>query len=796
MTASAAGGTVVRVTRRPAIAPLNGFRTNSVDGLLTALTASSVVDPAIADLSIGTWRSHEVARSCFAQLGLPWPLPDPPLGDQRKLRAAWMDAEAPGDREPHEAGSSIGDWIDAEGRGDAATLSAVTLAEALFGGLGDRPLALVVIAPRFGSRWRTEDAAFLRFLAQGARLSDSLLLATDDAEPPAVLPGLEISWRDVPRAGVRPRPGGLAPLVPGAVDVETAQALDVVGHPLPEGWTLVPPEWRTPRDPAARLDYDRLGTSSAISPGLRAFAQLHGNNHFVDPWLLCAEANRRLAEGGHDLALELLERAVACARSLADRAALQSLLQGFRIALMRFGEAVAAPDPSPGVYAPLRGVLLMTKGWGLVMSGESARAEPYMHEARELLLPRFSGRLEYLYLLNISALGRVNLGDLEGALRLEREIEAALAARDERDGRLAYVNSINIARLLRRRGDLTAAATYYERAFDTTLGTRTESDLVYTNVCVARLNEDRNRPFDAYSAWLRAALHWLAADVPEAIGWRVLSAILGRKATPADTPVELVASTLAARLGDAAASAGVIPSITTDVPVPTWVRPDRLRREHTGVRLEEAVAIGTTAFSVIASSGAARGALQGCARDALGRLACGLIAASAPIGDCATLVVDDGRGSEMARSRAEFLAACMRLGVRQARFNGSIDELTSVRRRELEARSRISLGRAVAGIERSRGVSVVRFRRYLPPAVLSTTETALLDACDSLASFKSLSEALGRPHEEVVALARGLELRRVVDIGLEVEQEAQRTRGRDRAEERAHPGAWSTRSSR
>src|SRR5262245_900981 len=100
-----------RITRTPDLPSVTGIRAGTLDGLWTALASRRVHDPVVADLSLGEWRSHELARSCFAQLEIPWPLPvaTPP--------------------DPAAAAPVIGDWIDSEGRGDSAMRVALDLAE-------------------------------------------------------------------------------------------------------------------------------------------------------------------------------------------------------------------------------------------------------------------------------------------------------------------------------------------------------------------------------------------------------------------------------------------------------------------------------------------------------------------------------------------------------------------------------------------------------------------------------------------------------------------------------------------
>jgi len=665
------------------------IRAATLDGLLAALAERDILEPVFADLSLGGWRSHELAQSVFGQLRIAWPLPASPAPTQKD--------------QFHMESSVIGDWIDSEGRGDAAQRSGVFLAEELFGRLDTRPLILVLLAPRFGLAWRGEDIAFLHYLAHGARPQDRIILATTD--PATTNTGSH----------------GLSALVPGVIDPETAQALCADGHPLSGGWLLVPPEWR--RDPRATsaLDFDRLA-AAPVEPWLRAFAHVYGNNYFVDPWFLCAEATRHLADGGHGIALQLMERATACAQLSGDRASLRALLQGFQIALTRYGEAAGAPDPSPALTPLLRGALMMTKGWGLVMMKQAQRAEPYMQGARELLAPILGRNHQFLYLLNISALNRVNLGDMDGALAIEKEIENASAAASDRDYRLEYVNSINLARLYRRRNDFDLASTYYERAFATTEGARTESDLVYTNACMARLDSARGRHLDALLGWLRASLHWLSSSVPEALGWRVLSAVCGAKVQQGESiPLENVARSLNELLRASAQAAGVMPAPSTFVPA--FIRADRI---FTG--LSSAEGVGAPGFSVFSIQTSIQPGQSGPEYRALSASVPGLMAvlAQAPeLQQSPTILVDDRLGREMATNKSELLSACLRLGVERTRYNGDAIEPASFQQ------GRVALGPAVAKVDLSSGGGCVHFKRYLPPRRLSAAEADLLAQLDA-----------------------------------------------------------------
>src|SRR5262249_41619938 len=137
--------------------------------------------------------------------------------------------------------------------------------------------------------------------------------------------------------------------------------------------------------------------------------------------------------------------------------------------------------------------------------------------------------------------------------------ELARLARVEgfRDGRLEYINAINSARVQRRLGHWDASAQYYHRAFALTRGARTDSDLVYTGVCHALVDGRRGKPRDAFLAWLRASIHWLAAAAPDAIGGRVVAAITGRRPGVDEPFADAVSGSLRRSLLTGAEAAGI-----------------------------------------------------------------------------------------------------------------------------------------------------------------------------------------------------------------------------------------------
>ncbi|MBI2840750.1 MAG: hypothetical protein HYX75_20725 [Acidobacteria bacterium] len=752
---------------------LTGILATSLDEILELIVKDHPVETwAVSDLSLGAWRSHQVASELSLQLGLDPPVhdntPAPERPPEADLISQWTD---PDYRGPSDVSSGrsyadiIGEWIDNEGRGDGSAMSGLAHAQRIVGALRDQvPRLILVLAPRNGASIERENVQLVRFLAHGLRDTPHRLILVAGGAPHIWLPaGWEIAWLQASHVASAHRgDGGLHCLVPGIVEPAVENVLGTDGPlcRLPSGVSIVRPELRISR---TRLDYDRLAAVTRSIGWLHAYALCHGNNYHVDSWRLCAEANKRLSEGGHGIALRLMERAITCARAPIQKAILQSMAQGWRIALQQYREVTSAPDPSPAIPALLRGVLLQTKGWGFVMTRQAESAEPYMRSALELLDPYFRNRREYLYLMNISALNRVNLGDLAGPLETEKEIERQAAGLPRRDYRLEYVNFINLARLYRRLGSFEDSREYYARAFSTTMGARSESDLIYTEVCLARLSTDEGHASDAFLGWLRAALYWLSSRAPEAIGWRTAAAIAGRAVPPETSVADEVTTALVKILAGAAKSAGVAAKHVADPPA--FVNAEDLRAGTFDA------AAGARGWGVLLSSTPGHSALAGAQIDELSALVYGLLASLSPAlpEQVATVALDSRFGCGLPREPSDLIGSALTFGAPRVILEDRNVEIAEPARTALQMDLRLHLGPAVREVEPGGdGPAIVHFKRYREPRVLSAEELAIVDAAsDGLALRDACDDGRGIDQAETtVRVARQLERDRV--IGLEV----------------------------
>jgi hypothetical protein len=703
----------------------------------------------IADVSLGAWRGHQVATELCQQLGVSAP------------RRSWPALTGP---RPSFA-DLIGHGIDVESRGDASALIALDAVEHI----ANRVRApvrrtVIVVAPRTGLRWEPEDVLLVQLLATRLHAPANMVVAYPD--PPSLdddlLATVTAEWLTTPspRAPLGGAPEAVT-LIPGIVAPEMGRMLGVTATitnqapivALPSGFFLVAPEFRRLPPEVPRLHYDQLGAAAAGVHWLQAYAQYRGNNLFVDSTFLLSQSWERFAEGGGGIALRLLARAEECAPGPTAQAIAQCQAEGMRIAMGHFADAAVIHDPSPAVPRELRGFLALAKAYGLVMINQVEDAQPLLSEAEHILQDSADGR-EILYLVNIAALGALKQGEPKHALTLEDQIEVRAERLPRTDWRLRYVNLINIARLQRRLGDLEESRHAYTAAFATTLGSRSEGEALYTNLCCARLDAERGDYHTAWLSWLRAALHWAAATAPEALSRRVASAVTGGPLGSRLDLDERVCSALLAHLLSAARLAGLPSSERTsrydEGRPPAFLRADaadaaRLHRPDW--------AVGAPGWSLLAVAPA--GASVSCARPSSRRLRAALVdilanLTDAPhLTDAEALVVDDRLGQEIAQTPHELLETALRLSIPNVWFIGAsplvLDSATVSR---LQASLLITRGRAVDTIIRSQAGAVATFRRGRPERSLPDDIASAVDAQGSRRSVDDLSALLGRSRRD------------------------------------------------
>jgi hypothetical protein len=757
------------VTRHSTPPTVLGLRVQSLDDLKGAVARLGPAPVVASDLSLGAWQPFQVLEEFAAQLG---------PADRETVCAADPDGvpgSPPVSAEPTEAdgpwADTIGRWIDAEGRGNPTVLMALDRAGRFLEPLRlGEPATLVVLAPRAGAVWERADALSVRYLAEGLGDGPSRIVVVHTGdEQPVVPPDFRVVWEGTGPVTAH-RPPGRDPLAlfPGVVSPPVRALFPATTVPVWElrrGHALIAPEARRAPRGVSRLEFDRLARVAGHVPWVKAFAQYFGNNYHVDPGFLVQYAGRLVTAGAPGIALRLTERATPCAGSPIERALLQMHAQGWRIALEQYDEAAVAPDPSPAIPPELQGALRLLKGWGMVMGSNPDGAGAYLAQGRDALESYYAGRREYLYVLNIYALSRFKAGDVSGAMAIEEAIAAELArlARVEgfRDGRLEYINAINSARVQRRLGHWDASAQYYHRAFARTRGTRTESDLVYTGVCHALLDGRRGKPRDAFLAWLRASIHWLAAAAPDAIGGRVVAAITGRRPGVDEPFADAVSGSLRRSLLTGAEAAGIRGLSDLDgrrATEPAFVQADGVPGGGLGR------GVGADGWGVLVGDVAMSHPFDGPEHQYLRGLVVGLLEGLSPdLVGAATVAVDDRFGQDVPRTASELVGTCLRHRVRDVRFGSRHYRLDDRAIDRLEVASRVRLGGAVAEmVTRDSGVRA-RFWRYLPERLLTDVESRVLAQLSQELTVADLARQLESTVADVLPVIRVLERDRVVE---------------------------------
>jgi tetratricopeptide (TPR) repeat protein len=744
------------ITRVPGPLAVDGIVAPTLADLLRCVEAHGLAPCAIADLSLGGWRPQAAYHEFAAQLALPVAA--------ASTRASFA---ATPHRDALAYADEIGASIDLECLGDRTIISALDAAGRIVAAAPScRFETFLVLAPRRGHPWGSDNLHFIRFLLQGLKGSGRrVVLASADGDHLSSAAGLAVRWLDPGAAGAsaEPLPAGTAPLIglfPGLIDADVFAALERLEPAPPEshvvlasGQILVAPEYRF-TDLAGDGKIDRLASAAIPADWVRAYAQCFAGPAAVDATFLGSHASSLYAAGSYDLAVKQFRRALTCCADASARAQIQGQLQGALIALLRFAEIADTPEPDADGSPLLRGLFHQGRGWACAMLNDAERARADLGRARQLLRPLLGVR-EYLYLMNISALADLKAGKRDQALAAELEIERALDQLARQDWHLRYINCINLARLHKSSGESEAAGRYYDRAFATSWGTRSAYDCIYENAIRARLCAQQANAGAAFMHWLRAALHWVSNAVPEALPIRTTASFLGRVAAGADL-VEGVSAVLMRELNQAlAAGPGAPPPVTAAPMPPTFIRASQIGDAEL---FASARLIGQDGWSVIASAIETREQFGGPAFRALRDLLAGLIAVAA--GErvaVRTVIIDDILHMEMPSTLAQALDACARMRCEHVTFNGVKMVLSDTQRNDAQRHAYVRPASGLDDVTERERQTVVTFKRYLSPRLLQGDEAKILRSVGEGASVDDIAARCEKPALDVLRFARKLE---------------------------------------
>jgi tetratricopeptide (TPR) repeat protein len=235
--------------------------------------------------------------------------------------------------------------------------------------------------------------------------------------------------------------------------------------------------------------------------------------------------------GAEEVGFKIMEEGIRSARVFYIKQLYLVQLQFMRIATQFYPDAADEKRSVCQDFPALYDAFNLSRAWGSILSRRPREAMHFFALAN-ITMETMPSDLDSLYRMNIYALAQHITGRIDNAFVIEARIEAALTAAEKNHPQMTYINSINLARLYRFAGNYLQAQKYFEKAFNVQRKKKSETDLIYQNVCYGKLNENQSLWLPALQCWLRAAFHWINALTPEALGWRAIRAIAFQEFKP------------------------------------------------------------------------------------------------------------------------------------------------------------------------------------------------------------------------------------------------------------------------
>nr|AEH57226.1 hypothetical protein [Prochloron didemni P1-Palau] len=686
-----------------------------------------------SDLSLGAWKgqwiSYELSQQLATDLKLNDVLPSLEGHDYRKRGTDYADV--------------IGQLIDAESEGDRNCLVAYDNAVRILQAISQATTKLIlIVAPRFGFAWELENEWLIYFLANGIKACNCRLVLLFDRENPQISNLWSLKWI----ASKVHKRSALMPEETDCIFKDIPGTIDCQSYPQVSNWKdksyllqisdrccLVLPEYRCNPEKVSPENFESLAALLNCTPTwMQAYLQAYGSLEKRDFNFLLQEARQRFSEGAYNIALRLIEKVSQSNLNEIQQAVLQVQAQSIRIAMMQFQDAAERENPASNLPPPITRSLYLSKAWGLVMVNRPEQAEPLFKKARDLTSSEEMDR-SFLYLLNISALNQLKLGNVEQAMTFEKEIEDRLQALPQTDWHVTYINSINQARLYKRLGDWQKSEFYYKKAFQTTFGLRSESDQIYTNLCQAQIATLQKIDSHAFIFWFRVALHWLSMKIPEALAPRVAKAIVGRDILPEGNSIETISHTLFHRLVESVKN---IPSLSNSMR-DKIERLDSLKakqicfaRTSTNFSDSIQVAMGMLGWSILISDHWLGERFDGLNYLRLSRLVFEIICSLLPQFDfpeSLTVFTDTRFGRELPATASELLEVAIRFEVREIYFGSKKINLSEEEMEAIQNKLIVGFAPGIDGLFKRSDRVLAHFKRYREMLELSEFASKIVD---------------------------------------------------------------------
>lgn len=685
---------------------INCLLTNDYEYVLFKSEVSQSNAMLVIDLTAGVATGLSCARQLASQLKLEIP--------ERILMGGSAEAMTPL--------NFIATWVDSEGRGDIVIQKSYHLANQIAAEFSNTTNAslLILLGHTDIEALPNEERLFLWFLFQHAEIQQQTFIqTTDKAQLNAILSWLTPHWIEVQNVEHATESNDvienlLITLMPGLIPGELLDRLLKAGYGLTiqflalnGGDYLLNPAQRSLAKPGT------IRTLAEFNPLLRAFPKLYATlilcgytPEHQDVSMLTSIAWAIAGQGGICLAQKVLEALLAHCQeqSLTEYFAVLMELQKLRISAQYY--LPAAQDIADYELIPSEGIrdYKITLGWGRVLSGDAPGAYEIFSSIDAPSVTEIKSPID-LYLCNIYALVLFRADKSDDAIAIELAINRHLAELVEPNYHLSYINNFNLARLYRFLGDLDQEQAYFNKVLETTDGLRTESDQIYFNLTQAAIYERRGQALEALVSTWRACVHWLACEVPEAIGWRTLLAIYSKRQAiqPALLPdiSNKLAEILTARLNSAGL---VVPEINFQPPsfikISALANPNKINQAIIYCNRQYAVLFGLPQST--------QSSLNGADHNSLSALVTAIfqLGTQTSLAEVSTWVVDDCYGQEILDGTYGKLIASIRWGINneQTCFYSTLNRVSVI------------LGQGIANAElKDNALLKVTFKRYKPP---------------------------------------------------------------------------------
>lgn len=692
-------------------------------------------DPVIADISLGAWAPHQIAREFYKQVNVAFP--ENLYGDMLHVNTSASGSFL-------SYSEMIGKGIDGEAIGDITILMSYKLAAGLSSYLASAgSTVFIVFMPLYNNQWTKENRWFLQFLGEAIKDTPHQLLfasARKEAHNPE---DWTLVWKnDVSSLHEYKHEPELWHHLPGVLDSElTKNIVTDTDHiiRLRNGCyipaSMVRPD---PKGVPATI-FEKLSLAVGSSHTYKAYLIFKSSNFFVDTKLLSGLAWKCFSQASTDLATLYMERAFFCEPNALQRSILNCQYLGMLIATMQFAKVAAAPQSGKTAPPSIRSFLLEAKGWGYVMVNQPDKAFQMFLEAKDIMEGTENGDnniKELLYLKNILALCKLKLGKIEEAVSDELKIFEATELLADMDYRLRYVNAINLSRLFKRQNDIERSLQYCQIAFDTTYGNRAFGDLIFTNLNIANTIRKIDRE-KALHHYVLAAIHWLACDIPEALNNRIYYAICGDKEN-SDKLVreEFISLCLHDKIMSCIPATYLGEVLPENAPVFTTISAHKCSSDQ-----DEISAVLTSYGGMFFSNGQTAKCISGKWYGQLSALTASQLFDEAGISTPSVIITDSRHGAEIPANMDELLISSMKYNIRNIYTKEGLYIADKLRLQAIAADAvTIALSSAVSNIERKHTALQVSFKRYHTSVHISKQDESF-EVLDTILAEPGLSVA-------------------------------------------------------